>query len=181
MSYSRGYRHSKTLPEVKQSWMSRISHFFESALRNTCEGITLVHPQRGFAVLFRAYVDDSTEDLRRIFTVGGFVAPDDTWINLEPQRLDFLDTLAPRGVSYFHCTDCFSGAKEFDGIFPAEREEILDRIVSLVITHKLRLIGYGIEEDAYKQYAPKPKRNEFSGDRDGEVQNPIAVEIARRN
>ena len=73
--------------------------------------------------------------------------------------------LAPRGISYFHCTDCFSGAKEFDGIFPAEREGILDRIVSLITTHKLRLIGYGIEEDAYKQYAPRPKRNEFGTNR----------------
>ncbi len=33
-------------------------------------------------MLFRAYVDDSTEEKVRIFTVGGFVGLGDAWQNL---------------------------------------------------------------------------------------------------
>jgi hypothetical protein len=112
-------------------------------------------------VLFRCYVDDSTEEKVRIFTVGGFVASEDTWIALEPDWVDFQETLKAKGISYFHTTDCFSGANEFEGILSHERREMIDRVQSMVLSHKLRLIGYGTEELAYKQFAPKRKRNDF--------------------
>lgn len=116
-------------------------------------------------MLFRAYVDDSTEDVKRIFTIGGFNGTDDTWIDLEPVWLDFLTGLSLKGISYFHATDCFAGANEFEGLFSSEREQILDGVLSLIITHKLILIGHGVDENAYRQYSPKPKRNEFGTNR----------------
>jgi hypothetical protein len=116
-------------------------------------------------VLFRAYIDDSTEETARIFTVGGFAASNESWEQLEPSWLDFLEQLKLKGISYFHATDCFSGANEFKGIFSPAREAILDRVLALVLKHKLRLIGYGLDEDAYKKFAPKPKRNDFGTNR----------------
>lgn len=123
----------------------------------------LVHPMRrgGIAVLFRAYLDDSTDEKARIFTVGGFAARDQSWEQLEPRWLEFLDTLRPKGISYFHTTDCFAGANEFERIDIQEREEILDTAVALVLQHQLRLIGSGLDEEAYKKFAPKAKRNDF--------------------
>lgn len=51
------------------------------------------------------------------FRVGGFVVDGNTCIQLEPKWLDFLETIARRGISHFHTTDCFAGANEFEGLF----------------------------------------------------------------
>jgi hypothetical protein len=98
-------------------------------------------------VLLRAYIDDSTEDVKRIFTVGGFAAADEDWQRLEAKWLALLDDLSVKGISYFHATDCFTGANEFEGIHSPEREAVLDRILALVLDHRLRLIGHGVDED----------------------------------
>lgn len=124
-----------------------------------------VHPGAEGAVLFRSYIDDSTEDAKRIFTVGGFAANDEDWERLEPKWLELLGDLATKGISYFHTTDCFAGANEFEGIYRPEREAILDRVLALVLENNLRLIGYGVDEDAYKQFAPRKLRNEFGVNR----------------
>ena len=116
-------------------------------------------------MLFRAYVDDSTEELKRIFTVGGFAANDEDWERLEPKWLEFLGDLAVKGITHFHATDCFAGANEFEGIYSPEREAILDRVLALILEHPLKLIGYGVDEDTYKQFAPKKVRNEFGVNR----------------
>jgi hypothetical protein len=78
-------------------------------------------------MLFRAYVDDSTEEKVRIFTVGGFVGADDAWENLEPE----WPKLLPAGISHFHATDCFTGNREFKGMSRANRESLLDSVLAL--------------------------------------------------
>jgi hypothetical protein len=112
-------------------------------------------------MLFRAYVDDSTEEKVRIFTVGGFVGLGDAWQNLEAE----WSKLLPPGISHFHATDCFTGNREFKGMSRANRESLLDRLLALILRHPIRLVGHGVDEDAYKQFAPKPKQNEFGVNR----------------
>jgi hypothetical protein len=73
--------------------------------------------------------------------------------------------LSVKGISYFHATDCFAGANEFEGIHSPEREAVLDRILALVLEHRLRLIGHDVDEDTYKPFAPRKLRNDFGVNR----------------
>jgi hypothetical protein len=107
-----------------------------------------------------AYLDESENREAGLFGVGGFVGPDDAWMELEPKWLAAL----PRGIDYFHATDCFVGQNQFrrcEGLDIPERLDLLNRLTDLLCETDVRLICYGIDVPAYMGHAPKPKMNEF--------------------
>ena len=126
--------------------------------------IRMVYPSlegRPAVALFRAYVDESTDNAEKFFVVGGFVGNVDVWAGLEDKWLAAL----PSFVKYFHATDCFSGNEQFQGMEHKDREKLVNDLVELIVTRNLYLIAYGIPILGYKKFAKRPKINEFLGNR----------------
>lgn len=111
--------------------------------------------------LFRTYIDESADTQDTLFVVGGFLAENRVWEELEPEWLAGL----PNYLQYFHATDCFSGNKQFTGIGETERKALLHRLTDILIKKDLHLIAYSLPKDEYHKYAPKPKKNQFLGNR----------------
>jgi hypothetical protein len=114
------------------------------------------HPE-----LFRAYLDESEEEVSGIYAVGGFVAKTHEWEQLEPKWLESL----PPSISHFHTTDCVTGNNEFEGTDIPARAALLDALTDLVISCGVTLIGYGIDANTYEKLAPKKMHNEFLGNK----------------
>lgn len=110
---------------------------------------------------FRAYIDESEDVAAGVYVVGGFVGRADIWSGLEPKWQECL----PVGISFFHAKDCFGGNNQFTHLNIPERTRILNKLTDLIITHDVRLIGYGIDAATYKKCAPKAKQNEFLGNK----------------
>jgi hypothetical protein len=111
--------------------------------------------------LFRAYLDESEEEISGIYAVGGFVGKANDWEQLEPKWLESL----PSSISHFHATDCVTGNKEFEGTDIPVRAALLDRLADLLISYDLSLIGYGIDANTYRELAPKKLQNDFLGNK----------------
>jgi hypothetical protein len=112
-------------------------------------------------VLFRAYLDESTDQPETMFTVGGFVGPAEQWDVLEPR----WTSTVPKQVGYFHATDCFGGRGNFRGMSVKERTGLLDALTELVVESDIKLLGAGIEVAAYMRWAPKLRQNDFGGNK----------------
>jgi len=108
-------------------------------------------------MLYRAYVDESSDNPQTNFTVGGFVGTADSWKELEPKWLAAI----PPGISYFHATDCFGGRKLFRGITMQHRVQLLDTLIDLILSVDAKLLKYRIDVEAYRAFAPKLRQNDF--------------------
>lgn len=113
------------------------------------------------AMLFKAYIDESSDQPETTFTVGGFIGSEDAWVKLEPQWLAAL----PPDIGYFHATDCFGGHAKYGDMAIEERKRLLDRLTDLIVDTDIKLIGAGIDVAAYKKFAPKLRRNDFGGNK----------------
>lgn len=89
--------------------------------------------------MYRAYLDESEEGA--IFAVGGFVGTDDQWNCLEGPWCAAL----PKGITYFHATDCFGGRGKFRDVPIAVRSALLDQLIQLIIDANIRLICGAIQ------------------------------------
>jgi len=88
-------------------------------------------------MIFRTYIDESADQPETVFTIGGFVGPDEEWKNLEPKWLDAV----PKKVGYFHATDCFGGHEKFKGMPMADRILVLNRLTDLIVASDIKLIA----------------------------------------
>lgn len=111
-------------------------------------------------MFFRVYIDESSDSPPTIFTVGGFVGPENAWIDLDSK---WAAAIPPR-VPYFHTTDCFSGRGPFQGVDIPDRVALLDTLTDLIIATDIYLLAIGIDYKAYKRLAPKHKKNDFGSD-----------------
>ena len=108
-------------------------------------------------MIYRAYLDES--DVQAIFAVACFVGKAAAWDSLEPKWLASL----PKGIRYFHATDCFGGHNDFESMDIPERIKLLDRLTDLILEHEILLVAGTIFISTYKKLAPKRLTNEFGG------------------
>lgn len=87
--------------------------------------------------MFRAYIDESAESGHAVFAVGGFAGREEEWIALEPLWLDAL----PKGIDYFHATDCFGRRGQFVDMDIPDRIALLDRLTDLVLHRNIKLVA----------------------------------------
>lgn len=135
----------------------------------------ILHPLqsgRMFTVFFRTYIDESEDQDTSTYAVGGFVGKASVWEELQPKWLSKL----PPQISYFHATDCFRGAEEFVDMGIPERESLLDELTDLIVAHEIMLVAGTIDVSVYKRFAPKPKENDFGGNK-----YSAALEFAIKN
>lgn len=112
-------------------------------------------------MLFKAYFDESANQPETVFAVGGFVGPEQAWTELEPKWLEAI----PSEVGYFHATDCFGGRNAFRGFSLDKRRDLLSKLTELTVGADIHLVAAGIDVEAYKEFAPKLKQNEFGGNK----------------
>jgi len=126
--------------------------------------LRMTHPVfkgRMWATMYRAYLDESSEMGDAVFSVGGFGGREEEWIAIEPQWLEAL----PRGIEYFHATDCFGGRGQFSGMDIPARVALLDKLTDLILDRKLYLVAGVIDVPAYNQFSPRHLENEFWGNK----------------
>ena len=63
-----------------------------------------------------------------LFAVGGFAGRQEEWLALEPLWPDAL----PKGIDYFHATDCFGRHGQFTDMDIPDRMALLDRLTDLI-------------------------------------------------
>ncbi len=106
-------------------------------------------------------MDESENRATGVYAVGGFVARAEVWHGLETEWLQQL----PKEISCFHATDCFTGSNEFRIMDWQQRTALLDVLTDVLVAYDIRLIGHAIASNAYREFAPKPKVNEFLGNK----------------
>jgi hypothetical protein len=114
-------------------------------------------------MLYRAYIDESGDEPSggNLFAVGGFVGSAGQWEGLEGEWLAAL----PTGLDCFHATDCFGGRGQLDGVRLPDRVALLDRLTDVLAHYPVGLVCCGIDVKAYRTVAPRPRQNEFLGNK----------------
>ncbi|MPY74311.1 MAG: DUF3800 domain-containing protein [Alphaproteobacteria bacterium] len=101
-----------------------------------------VHPrssQRKALALLRAYFDETgIHDGALVTAIGGFVATQDAWSELETEWVKLIDEFASRGVRQFHMTDFLAQKGEFERMDGPLRNYMLTRISELLASADVR-------------------------------------------
>jgi hypothetical protein len=126
--------------------------------------LRMTHPLfkgRMWALMYRAYLDESAENDDAVFSVGGFCGREEEWEAIQPLWLDAL----PKTIEYFHSTDCFGGRNQFRNMDIPERVALLDRLTDIIISQKIYLVAGVMDVPAYVRFSPKTLDNEFWGNK----------------
>jgi len=111
--------------------------------------------------MYCAYLDESGEMEDAVFAVGGFAGHEQEWRAIEPLWVSNL----PKGVEYFHATECFGGRVQFKGVSISERVRLLDALTDLILARNLYLVAGVMDVPAYEKFSPKHLENEFWGNK----------------
>lgn len=106
----------------------------------------------------QAYMDESSDKERRIFTIGGFIGRADEWREL---LFDWIDRIEPRKlpnpIRAFHMTDCENGGGEFRdelGWDRDSRRQLIIDLLDIICRYNVGLFGLGLPIKEYELLDP---------------------------
>jgi hypothetical protein len=105
-----------------------------------------------------AYMDESADKDRRLFTIGGFLGRSDEWRDLRFRWIERIErSKLPRPIKAFHMTDCENGGGEFRdelGWDRDSRRRLIIDLIDLICSYNLGVFGMAIPIQEYESLEP---------------------------
>jgi hypothetical protein len=106
----------------------------------------------------QAYLDESADKERRIFSIGGFIGRADEWTSL---LLEWIDRIRlhrlPHPIKAFHMTDCEDGGREFRnelGWDDDSRRNLIIDLLEIICKYNVALYSLGMPIKEYELLDP---------------------------